>query len=29
VRDSRKRQIKANKDKLVADEDYRKEHEGH
>jgi len=29
VRDSRKRQIKANKDKLVADEEYRKEHEGH
>ena len=26
---SRKRQIKANKDKLVADEEYRKEHEGH
>jgi putative FmdB family regulatory protein len=27
--DSRKRQIKANKDKVVADEEYRKEHEGH
>jgi putative FmdB family regulatory protein len=27
--DSRKRQIKANKDKLVADEEYRKAHEGH
>jgi putative FmdB family regulatory protein len=27
--DSRKRQIRANKDKIVADEDYRKEHEGH
>ena len=26
---SRKRQISANKDKLVADEEYRKEHEGH
>jgi putative FmdB family regulatory protein len=29
VKDSRKRQVKANKDKLVADEEYRKEHEGH
>ena len=27
--DSRKRQIRANKDKIVADEAYRKEHEGH
>ena len=27
--DSRRRQIKANKDKVVADEEYRKEHEGH
>jgi putative FmdB family regulatory protein len=27
--DSRKRQVRANKDKLVADEEYRKEHEGH
>lgn len=27
--DSRRRQIKANRDKLVADEEYRKEHEGH
>ena len=26
---SRKRQIGANKDKIVADEEYRKEHEGH
>jgi putative FmdB family regulatory protein len=26
---SRKRQIRANKDKVVADEAYRKEHEGH
>jgi putative FmdB family regulatory protein len=26
---SRKRQIRANKDKIVADEEYRKEHEGH
>ena len=26
---SRKRQISANKDKIVADEAYRKEHEGH
>jgi putative FmdB family regulatory protein len=26
---SRKRQINANKDKIVADEEYRKEHEGH
>jgi putative FmdB family regulatory protein len=29
ARSSRKRQINANKDKLVADEEYRKEHEGH
>jgi putative FmdB family regulatory protein len=29
IRDSRKRQIKGNKDKLVAEEEYRKEHEGH
>ena len=29
VRDSRQRQIRANKDKLVAEEEYRKEHEGH
>ena len=27
--DSRKRQVRANKDKVVADEAYRKEHEGH
>jgi putative FmdB family regulatory protein len=27
--DSRKRQIRANKDKVVAEEEYRKEHEGH
>ena len=27
--DSRKRQVRANQDKLVADEEYRKEHEGH
>jgi putative FmdB family regulatory protein len=26
---SRKRQVNANKEKLVADEEYRKEHEGH
>jgi hypothetical protein len=26
---SRKRQINANKEKLVADEEYRKKHEGH
>ena len=26
---SRKRQVRANKDKIVADEEYRKEHEGH
>ena len=26
---SRKRQIRTNKDKIVADEEYRKEHEGH
>jgi putative FmdB family regulatory protein len=29
AKDSRKRQIRANKDKIVADEEYRKEHEGH
>jgi putative FmdB family regulatory protein len=29
VKDSRRRQINANKDKLVAEEEYRKEHEGH
>lgn len=29
VKQSRQRQIKANKDKLVAEEEYRKEHEGH
>ncbi|PYR43789.1 MAG: FmdB family transcriptional regulator [Acidobacteria bacterium] len=29
VADSRKRQIAKNKDKLVAEEEYRKEHEGH
>jgi putative FmdB family regulatory protein len=29
VKQSRQRQIKANKEKLVADEEYRKEHEGH
>lgn len=29
VKDSRKRQIAKNKDKLVADEEYRKKHEGH
>ena len=27
--DSRKRQVRKNKDKLVAEEEYRKEHEGH
>jgi putative FmdB family regulatory protein len=27
--DSRRRQVRANKDKIVADEEYRKEHEGH
>jgi putative FmdB family regulatory protein len=27
--DSRRRQIAANKDKVVAEEEYRKEHEGH
>jgi putative FmdB family regulatory protein len=26
---SRKRQVSAHKDKVVADEEYRKEHEGH
>jgi putative FmdB family regulatory protein len=26
---SRQSQVRANKDKVVADEDYRKEHEGH
>jgi len=29
AKDARKRQIHANKDKLVAEEEYRKEHEGH
>jgi putative FmdB family regulatory protein len=29
AKDSRKRQIHANRDKLVAEEEYRKEHEGH
>jgi len=29
ARDSRKRQVKANKDKIIADEEYRKKHEGH
>ena len=29
VADSRKRQVAKNKDKLVAEEEYRKEHEGH
>lgn len=29
AKDARKRQIRANKDKIVADEEYRKEHEGH
>jgi putative FmdB family regulatory protein len=29
ARDSRKRQVRANKDKMVADEEYRKKHEGH
>jgi putative FmdB family regulatory protein len=29
AKQSRQRQIKANKEKLVADEEYRKEHEGH
>jgi putative FmdB family regulatory protein len=29
VKQSRQRQVKANKEKLVADEEYRKEHEGH
>ncbi len=27
--DSRRRQVRANKDKVIADEEYRKEHEGH
>jgi putative FmdB family regulatory protein len=27
--DSRKRKVRANRDKVVADEEYRKEHEGH
>lgn len=26
---SRKRQIRANRDKVIADEEYRKKHEGH
>ena len=29
VKKSRQRQIAANRDKVVADEEYRKEHEGH
>jgi len=29
IKDSRKRQVAKNKDKLVAEEEYRKEHEGH
>ena len=29
AKQSRQRQVKANKEKLVADEEYRKEHEGH
>jgi putative FmdB family regulatory protein len=29
AKQSRQRQIAANKDKVVADEEYRKEHEGH
>jgi putative FmdB family regulatory protein len=29
VKDSRKRQVARNKDKLVAEEEYRKKHEGH
>jgi putative FmdB family regulatory protein len=29
VRDSRRRQIAANRDKVVAEEEYRNEHEGH
>jgi putative FmdB family regulatory protein len=29
AKDARKRQIRANKDKVVADEEYRKAHEGH
>ena len=29
ARDSRKRQVRANKDKVIADEEYRKKHEGH
>jgi putative FmdB family regulatory protein len=29
VKQSRQRQISANKEKLVADEEYRKKHEGH
>jgi putative FmdB family regulatory protein len=29
VADSRKRQIRANRDKVAADEEYRKKHEGH
>ena len=27
--DARKRQVRANKDKVIADEEYRKQHEGH
>ena len=29
IKQSRQRQVEANKEKLVADEEYRKEHEGH
>jgi putative FmdB family regulatory protein len=29
AKQSRQRQVKANKEKLVADEEYRKKHEGH
>jgi putative FmdB family regulatory protein len=29
AKQSRQRQVNANKEKLVADEEYRKEHEGH
>jgi putative FmdB family regulatory protein len=29
AKDSRKRQMHVNKEKLVADEEYRKKHEGH
>jgi len=27
--DARKRQVRANRDKVIADEEYRKQHEGH